>query len=243
VTRRTQPRRGTTVKDDWRSWLSERKEEVFRARLFELETSYGMFSVVLNEALELHHCGRVAKSWQAACVTPALCNRLVLSLSGLLFAMEAHARHYGTVPNAAPLDVSNFRGSRGQRQARLNSLVSRVLLTERSQFFHKLRALEEMVEGLKQEFCSAAEDLAGGASQNPPLSWETLDSAHFDLNTCLRETIVILKSFLIVLPEDQIGMFEKCVRTLQRPRSPNTSSSESLVGWYHRRRTAQFAGK
>jgi hypothetical protein len=243
VTRGTQPRRGTTVKDDWRSWLSERKEAVFRTRLFDLETAYGMFSVALNEALGLHHCGRVAKSWQAACVTPALCDRLALSLSGVLFAMEGHAKHYGTVPNAAPLDVANFRGTRGQRLARLNSLVSRVLLTERSQFFLKIRALEDMVNSLRQEFCTAAEDLAAGTSQNPTILWETLDSAHFDLNTCFRETIVILKSFLIALPDDQLSLFDKSVRTMQRSLPRNTTASQSLAGWYHRRRAAQVAGK
>jgi hypothetical protein len=243
VTRRIQPRRGTTVRDDWRSWLSDRKEEVFRARLFDLETSYGMLSVALNEALEFHRCGRVAKSWQAACVAPGLCDRMVLSLSGILFGMEGHARHYGTVPNAAPLEASNFRGSRGQRSAKINNLVSRVLLTERSQFFHKIRVLEDMIESLRKEFCAAAESLAGGASPNPALEWETLDSAHYDLNTCLREAIVILKSFLVVLPEDQLSRFDRSLKALQCRQVNSSSSSESAIEWYHRRRTAQFAGK
>jgi hypothetical protein len=243
VARRTQPRRSTSVSDDWRSWLPERKDVVFRARKLELESDFGMLSVALNEALEFRHCGRVSKSWQAVCITPALCQRTASSLCALLFTMEEHAKHYGTVPNAAPLDAANFRGTRDQRSAKFNEMMSHVLLTQRSQFLYKIRALEDMVQNLKEEFCASAEELAHGEAADPELQWCTLDSAHFDLNTCLQETIVILKSFLVVLPEDQILMFNNAVRSLQGPDRRQASSSDSTLRWYHRRRTAQVVGK
>ena len=37
--------RGTTVKDDWRAWLPEEKEHVFRSYVRQLEISYNMLSV------------------------------------------------------------------------------------------------------------------------------------------------------------------------------------------------------
>jgi hypothetical protein len=202
-----------------------------------------MLSVSLDEAIELHNGGLLPKSCQVVCIMPTLCGRLVSSLFAVLHTMGEHAKHYGTVPNAAPLDAANFRGSREQRSAKLNSLVSRVLLTQRSQFLHKIRALEEMVEQLQQVFRSAAEELAEGISTDSGLHWQTLDSTHFDLNTCLRETIVILKSFFVVLPDDEIQAFEECICSLQKQRRQQTSLVTGAVRWVQRKRTAQVFGK
>ena len=49
--------RGTSVKDDWRAWLPEEKNKVFRACVEQLEVSYGMLSVSLNEAIGLRQAG------------------------------------------------------------------------------------------------------------------------------------------------------------------------------------------
>jgi hypothetical protein len=243
VTSHAQSRRSASVSDDWRAWLPERKEKLFRAHLQDLESSYGMLSVSLDEAIELHNCGRLPKSFQMICVTPDLCGRLVASLVAVLHTMGEHAKHYGTVPNAAPLDAANFRGSREQRSAKLNSLVSHVLLTQRSQFLHKIRALEEMVEELLSVFHSAAKELTIGVSANPQRQWQALDSAHFDLNTCLRETIVILKSFFVVLPDDEIQAFEQCVCSLQKQHRRQPSAVIHTLRWDQRKRTAQVIGK
>lgn len=241
--RRTQPRLGHTVRDDWCSYLPQRKAAMFRAHEFELESSYAMWSVALNEAFEFHNCGRIAKSWQALVITPALCLRLVSTILCTLSGMEEHAKHYGTLPKAAPLDASHFRGSRGYRSAKLNGLLNHVLLTHRSQFFYKVHALQEMIRALGTEFCDAASDLADGSSKHPDLQWRTLDSAHFDLNTCLREAVVILKSFLVVLPDEELAMFESSVRTLQRETQRKSTAANGAPGWYHRRRAAQAAGR
>ena len=175
-----------------------------------------MFSVSLNEAIEFLRNKRSSKACQALGVAPELCGRLCASLTAALRQMGEHAKHYGIVPNVAPLDPSNFKGSREQRTARLNSLLSHVLLTQRSQFLYKLSILEEMVSELGTEFGSAADELTNGAALHPHISWRTLDEAHFDLNTCLRETIVLLKSFFVVVPEDQIQVFENSIRLLRR---------------------------
>ena len=164
-----------------------------------------MFSVALNDALE-HRQTRdmVSKSYLAVCVTPDLATRLAGNLSAMLRALAGHAKHYGTVPNAAPLDAANFVGSKEQRTARMSGLLSRVLLTQRSQFLHKIGTLEEMVSDLGKDFRLAVENLTNGGPSNPDGDWKVVDAAHYDLNTCLRETIVLLKSFFAGPPDDQL---------------------------------------
>jgi hypothetical protein len=157
--------------------------------------------------------------------------------------MGEHAKHYGTVPNAAPLDSANFRGQLEQRSAKLNSLLSRVLLSQRAQFLYKIHVLEEMVEGLQQTFRSTAEELMSGVSIAPGSHWRALDAAHFDLNTCLRETIVILKSFFVALPDDEIEAFEQSVCSLELLHRRQTPVAAMPVRWVQRKRSAQFAGK
>lgn len=231
--------RSASVSDDWRRWLAGRKNEAFRACRIDLESSYVMLSVALNEAMELMQCGCFWKARQAACVTPALCERLGVSLVAVLHQMGEHARCYGTTPNAVPLDASNFRGVREKRVARMNGLLSRVLLTQRSQFLYKLSTLEEMVDALQTAFCSHAEELLSDKLPDPAPLWSSLDANHFDLNTCLRETIVLLKSFFVVLPEKHVSLFERSVCAF-RNHSLTTASRFPAV---RAGRAAQLAGQ
>ena len=216
------PRRGISVREDWRAWLPEHKDRLFQSCIQDLEASYMMLSVALNEAMELRGKGYIAKSFEAAKVTDGLCRRLTHSLESILGGLSRHAKHYGTVPNAAPLDPANFRGPRGQRTARLSGFLNRILLSQRAQFIHKATALHEMVADLEQDFCAAAEELVSGACTEPEALWDSLDKGHFDLNTCLRETYILLKSFLLVLPEDQQDLFETALKPQsQRPSKPS----------------------
>jgi len=233
--------RGMSVKDDWRSWLPEQKDEVFRSYVRLLEISYNMLSVSLDEALSLRQGGRSEKASQAVCVTPDLCNRFAHPLVALLWSLGEHAKHYGTVPNAAPLDPANFQGPRGQRAARVSSLLCRILLSERSQFLHKLSTLGEMVEDLNLDFCAAAAEIAAGGSIDSDAEWQAVDAAHYDLNTCLRETIVLLKSFLMALPDDQLESFQATVCTqMGVPRPKKLTLSQRFI---RHRRMAPIGGQ
>src|SRR5256885_790369 len=88
-----------------------------------------------------------------------------------------------------------------------------ILFSQRSQFLHKINTLQEMVDNLARDFQVAAEDLGCGVSGHPDTDWESVDCSHYDLNTCLRETIVLLKSFLVILPDDQLGVFQSTVHS------------------------------
>lgn len=231
--------RSLSVSDDWRRWLAGRKNEAFRACRTELESSYVMLSVALNEAIEFMHCGCFRKARQAACNTPQLCERLAVSLTAVLRPMGEHARCYGTVPNAVPLDASNFRGVREQRVARMSRLLSHVLLTQRSQVLYKLSTLEDMVGALQRDFCAHAEELLFRQAGDTAALWSSLDDNHFDLNTCLQETIVLLKSFFVVLPEKHVVIFETSVHSF---RDGSLASPKRLPA-VRAGRAAQLAGQ
>jgi hypothetical protein len=218
-----------SVQADWRAWLPQQKAQIFGAYVQELETVYLMFSVALNEALELRHARLLTKSYRTASMTPALCARLAEYLGALLRGLGEHAKHYGTIPNTASLDPSNFHGTKEQRTARMSDLLSRVLLTQRSQFLHKIGILADMTGDIGKDFQLAVDNLSSGASMDPAIDWQIMDDAHYDINTCLREAIVLLKSFLLVLPEDQLGAFQRTVRSQMRAPDPSICHGEHLI--------------
>ncbi|HEX4545107.1 MAG TPA: hypothetical protein VH110_02020 [Candidatus Acidoferrum sp.] len=220
--------------------MTEDKAQAFYNHVRQLESSYAMFSVSLNESMELRQQGILGKAAQNMEISSGLCGHLTRPLTCLLRALGEHAKHYGTMPSAAPLDPANFMGPKGQRSARMSALVSRVLLSHRQQFLYKANTLCEMVEDLSKDYCQAADDLAEYRAANPRSAWDSLDANHFDLNTCLRETIVLLKSFLMALPEDQLGAFQNTVREQSETRETERPV-RSFV--FRHRRMSQIAGQ
>lgn len=228
--------RCASVQEDWCAWLPEDKQNVFQMHVRHLESSYTMLSIVLNEALELRHSGEYLKLSQAVSVTRSLCPMLANPLANLIRCVGEHAKYYGTVPNAAPLNPSDFRGSRSQRAVRRSGLLHHVLLSRRTQFLHKLATLEEMVEDLSTEFLEAAEPLMEATSVGYSELWIMIDACHYDLNSCLREAIVLFKSFLMALPADQLDLFT--ARALGVNRARQEPSPRRLVGVRDRRAVA-----
>jgi hypothetical protein len=228
--------RSASVSDDWQAELPEPQSEIYNFYVPKLEAAYAMLSVSLDEALGLHQTGRDQKAYQAVCVTSDLCELLTIPLEDLLRSMLIHVRHSGVVPNTVPLKAENFRGARGQRTARMNALFSRVLLTQRSQFLHKMSALQELIDDLAKDFSSAADELSNGAPFEPGRNWDCLDATHFDLNTCFREAVVLFKSFLLALPEGQIEDFQNTVQIQSNSHQPAQGSRQRLLR--HRRMTA-----
>ena len=228
--------RGRSVRQDWCASLPDEKAKVFQDHERRLESLYNMFSVSLNEAIELKLEGLMTQALSAIAMSSELCGLLTRQLSGTLRGLRDHAKHYGTVPNAAPLDPENYQGARGQRSARMSGLLDRVLFSHRLQFLHKVSTLEEMVEDLERDFRTVANDLAEGLYADPERGWYGMDAGHYDLNTCLRETVVLLKSFLVVLPVGQLGDFEKSV-------CDQSQFSPAALAVPHHGRMGAFAGQ
>jgi hypothetical protein len=118
----------------------------------------------------------------------------------------------------------------------MSSLVSRVLLSQRLQFLHKISTLEEMVETLGADYRHAATDLTGGFSFDTRKMWAEMDRDHYDLNTCLREAIVVFKSFLIALPENQLGAFQNTIYRQSQLPEAGAPFTQRVIR--HRRMTA-----
>ncbi|MGB6199270.1 MAG: hypothetical protein WBF35_06945 [Candidatus Acidiferrales bacterium] len=196
-----------TVKRDWIASLPERSHRLYGAALDELEASYVIQSVTLNEAFDSWAAGRVMNAREYATIFARLLDRLATSLQGVLCAMEEHGRHYGTLPNVEPLDAVNFRGVTPQRIARTDHLLGSVLFHGRSRFFHKLHALTETLDGIQKESGAVAVALTGRAMATVERECRALEILDYDLNTCLRETVVVLKSFFCVLPSEEVGPF------------------------------------
>jgi hypothetical protein len=202
----------SSVSQDWRSPLTSEKSIGYRHSLHMLETSYAMFSVNLDEAIGLRRNGSLTKAYMVLSVTPALCKRLSENVQMLLRAMLSHAKHFGTTPNISPLDPGNFQHAHSRRAAGFNGLCSRLLLTRRSQFLHKISTLVDLVADLEETFSSASSELNDAVSLRPEREWELLDAAHYDLNTCLRESIVLLKCFLLALPDKEVAEFNSALQ-------------------------------
>lgn len=228
MTTRAPARRYDSVQQDWRAILPFAKGSLFSDHTGELENDYLMMSVSLNEAIGFSRAGKLSQAAQEMEILAQLCDRLALRMNAVLHAMRQHARHFGIVPNLAPLKAANFHSARGQRAARHSNLLDHVLLSERSQFLNKLNTLEEIVDELGDEFIANTQELAAGLSSNAAGVWRVLDVNHFDLNTCLRETDVLLKSFLCVLPEDQLARFDFTACGLARARRPGKVSAGSI---------------
>jgi hypothetical protein len=207
-------RRNLSVIQDWNSSLSTAHDESFFRAVRHLETAYLMWSVNLDEALGFRRMGRGSHASDLLGISPALCDRLSHPLLGSLRAMLLHARHFGIAPNLAPLAAYNFQLASSQWAARFNSLFSKLLLTHKSQFQYKLSVLLELVTDLSTSYVQVSGELNGGSSLEENLDWQSLEAAHYDLNTCLRESIVLLKCFLIALPDAQLVEFNLSLRHL-----------------------------
>jgi hypothetical protein len=225
-------RRTASVHQDWIAWLPEEKDRLFDATLNELDKSYGILSVTLNDAFSLCGQGKLAPAREQARMFGELFERVAGRLRGILRALYEHSRQFGTLPNTVPLRPRFFRSERAQQVARSNSLLAVVRFRARTRFFRKLAALEEIVAGLQREARETAREIAEGIAVSWRKQWTHLEVLDYDLNTSLRETTIVLKSFFCVLPLEELPAFRQRVVSL----SPKPSLSQN-------RRSGQIFGK
>ena len=200
------------VQTDWLGWLPIAKLEAFRLYSDECEALYLMWSVSLDESVGLHNIGAVSKSLDAVLIAPTLCRRLATHLQDLLGVMGDCVEHCGLAPSVTPLKPSDFRGFYSQFSALRSSVLSHALQSQSARFACKAYKLREMVADVSGDFCLVVEELASSAAPaDQSRLWASADTAHFDLNTCFRESIVLLKCFLRALPSDQLGRFRNAM--------------------------------
>jgi hypothetical protein len=155
--------------------------------------------------------------------------RLALLLVRACELMEKEVRHFASLPSVEPLQQSNFRLAASQKTASWNTLMHKVLFAARNQYFYKVRALSGLVEYLATEFQANVDAIHRSNSQSRVNSraWSMLEPLHHDLNICLRESEVVLKSFLRALPPPMVSgirvRLEATVETPSRAVRPRVS--------------------
>jgi hypothetical protein len=232
-TRHATPYGRRTVQEDWISWLPEKKRLVYETVVRHWESAYAMLSVALNEALSLRNQGELTQARESAMMAADLVSHLAGPLLVAYKAFETRGRHMAVPPTVAPLNPDYFRTPEARHAAEWNNLLHTILFAGRSRFAHKLRALELMLASLAEEFQNTAEELALGTQIRPEECWLALDSMHYDLNTCLRETVVLFKSALRAMPDAGLDSLWSDL-TAPPPRSEFASRTSTRA--FHRRR-------
>jgi hypothetical protein len=199
--------RSRTVREDWLAWIPNEMDQLFDATRHDLETSNFILSISLDEALSLCKGGKFDSARDRVAVIAGLFDRLVMRVGHVIRAIREHGSHFGTLPNLQPLSPSNFRGTAAQRVALMNNVLAKVLFRERTRFFHKLHCLGEIVEEVQKEAREILALISKGDSGTSDRAFQLLEVLGYDLNTCMGETTIILKSFFCALPAEELETF------------------------------------
>ena len=191
-----------SVLQDWLGALPSQQMDTFKTVTHRWNSMYVMGSVALQGALELCPDGDARCAAQQAGIAAELLNRLAHELIQAIAIMEGEARHLAIIPAVEPLEPADFRSSSVHWPISLSKLLHQVTFSERNQFFHKLRTLERTVEVLTAEFLDNIDSFSEHPTFPPGELWAALERLHDDLNTCLRECEVVLKSFLRAVPPE-----------------------------------------
>ena len=201
--------RSRTVHEDWFAWIPNEMDQLFDATRHELESSNFILNISLDEALSLCKGGQFDSAKERATIVVGLFDRLAVRVGHVIRTVKDHGVHFGTLPNVKPLSPGNFRGTTAQRVSLMNNLLAKVVFRERTRFFHKLHSLGEITEELRKEARVILADISDGASRFPDQAWQLLEVLGYDLNTCMGETTVILKSFFCALPPEELEAFRE----------------------------------
>ena len=205
------PRHRKTVRQDWHADLPSEKLQVYSYALAQARPAYVIFSMALDEALMLRRSGKLEMARDQADVSAALCMRFAAALECLLNVVERHADSFGLLPSVKPLDPLFFVGQTAKRAAAMNSLLSTVLFKQSTCFLHKVRTLGEIARKIAEEYRLMTAQVSEGVSTKK--GWDHLSSLQFDLTTSLSETTVMLKSFIVSLPSDEVWAFRDRLAT------------------------------
>jgi len=196
-----------SVREEWLSGLPEDKQRAFQGVVTQIEASYAMFSIAVNESFTLRRSGLLIRAREQVGTTASVMHRFTDQLSHLIETLVEQARQSSHWPRVAPLNPAFFRWPIVRRLASWEGALDLVVPTRSLRFRRKLSVLLRSVNHLAGEFHHAAREISEGSSVHPESHWEALDALHYDLNTCLRETIVVLKSFLMGLSPAELDAF------------------------------------
>jgi hypothetical protein len=201
--------RTRTVGEDWLAWIPNEMGQLFDAARKELESSNLILNITLNDALQLCKDGQRETAGERVEVFAGLFDRLAARVIHVIGTIHGHAAHFGTLPNVDPLSASNFRGAAAQRISRTDSLLGKVVFGQRSRFFHKLYAVDEIVGELQKEMRAVIAGVDEEDAAVRDITWNLLEVLSYDMSTCMEETTILLKSFFCALPPGELGAFRE----------------------------------
>lgn len=199
--------RSRSVREDWFAWLPNEMDRLFDATRGDLESSNVILSITLDEALSLCERREFERAMEYSEVFADLFDRLANRLSLVVHTIREHGSHFGTLPHVTPLASSNFRGSTAQRISTMSALLGKAVFSSRMRFFHKLNSLDEIITDLQRDTRSIVVKAAQGSPVFSERAWRELEVRGYDLNTCVGETTVVLKSFFCALPAEELEPF------------------------------------
>jgi hypothetical protein len=201
--------RSRSVREDWFAWLPNEMDQLFDATRGELESSNVILSIALDGTITYCEQRKFEQAKECSVVFADLFDRLAIRLSLVIRTIKEHGSHFGTLPNVAPLSASNFRGATAQRISTMSGLLAKLVFSGRTRFFHKLNSLEEIIEELQSEARAIVTDVSDRSPGFPDHAWRELEVLGYDLNTCVGEITVILKSFFCALPAEELEPFRR----------------------------------
>jgi hypothetical protein len=201
---RSVPSRNGVLRD-WFAALPREKHQLYDTIVRRWDSSFAMVGVALSDAISFRARGEVICAREHAILAGQLLERLIGPLIASCEVMAARGRSIAETPAVEPLHYEFFRGHTGQCAASWNGVLHHVFFGDRARFFKKLGILGSTLERLEKEFQGAVEEIRSKPAAQWGACWKTLDCLHFDLNTCMREVEVTLKSFLFALPSEQLS--------------------------------------
>lgn len=214
-----------SVCDDWIRALPREKGPVFEAVVSQWERSYAMMSVALDDAISLRSRGELICAHQQVWVSIDILQRLSATIVGSCEILNRRGRQLQNMPAVEPMRTGFFRGDAGRSAASWNGILHHILFGRRARFVHKVRILSETLSQIEQQFVGAAGRMSRGICFKSDV-WKDFDALHYDFNTCLREAEIVLKSFLRVLPAEQLeAVSAELQAPLTLPRAADVSDT------------------
>jgi len=203
--------RSRTVYEDWLAWLPQEMDQLFASTRNDLECSNLILSIALDEALGLCEQERYRLARERAVAFLELFDRLANQLGAVVRSLKNHGSHFGVLPSVKALSPSNYRGATAQKLSTVSNLLAKVVFRSRTRFFHKLHVIEEIIDGTQKQARAIVESVSQDDMVLPENGWKELEVLSYDLNTCMGETIVVLKSYFCALPPEELDSFRQAL--------------------------------
>ena len=200
-----------SVSEAWMASLPKDKNDVFEGVVRQWDCLYAMLSVALDESFSLRARGELIFARQQVTLSGKVLDRLGKMLVAACDILADRGRRLEDVPPVESMKTTFFRGDAGQSAASRNEILHVILPTNRLRFFLKMRLLSDAIERVTTEFRKTASDLADGTAEDPDAAWRLLECLHYDFNTCLRESEVMFKSFLVALRTENLADFSSAL--------------------------------